>query len=132
MENKVIYSSTQEVEMLKNGQRDSKEVFIAEIFGKECFFLEEYFNSVSEAFKFPTIAKGFSGYHDWIRDLSWIEEKEIILIIHDFSLFLGSDSTLKDIIVDDFKQIILPWWDAEVMDCVVGGERRLMKVYLEN
>ncbi|MDE5967355.1 MAG: hypothetical protein K2G89_11055 [Lachnospiraceae bacterium] len=48
------------------------------------------------------------------------------------ALFLGSHSTLKDIIVNDFRQTTLPWRDAEVVDCEVGGERRLMKVYLEN
>ena len=37
---------------------------------------------------------------------------------------------MRDIILD-FDEIILPWWEEKVEEHMVGGQRKVFKVYLE-
>ena len=44
---------------------------------------------------------------------------------------LSDEPKLKKIILDDFEEIILPWWEKEVVGHMVGGTPRGFLVYLE-
>jgi len=130
MINKIIYTSTQEMKEVKSKLERSNETYIVEIEGEQCLYLKDYLNLMSSFFRFPIKAKGLDGYNDWMRDLSWLNKKQIIIIINNFQEFLQKDVTSKEAILEDFTQMILPWWESEVIDCVVGGETKKMLVYL--
>ncbi|WP_367566760.1 hypothetical protein [Lacrimispora sp.] len=130
MINKIIYTSTQEMKEVKSKLGRSNETYIVEIEGEQCLYLKDYLNLMSSFFRFPIKAKGLDGYNDWMRDLSWLNKKQIIIIINNFQEFLQKDVTSKEAILEDFTQVILPWWESEVIDCVVGGETKKMLVYL--
>ena len=79
--------------------------------------------------KLPEMKLGW--YNDCINDLMWIEQKEIVLIIHNYDLLLIDNLKLKNDIMADFEEIILPWWEEEVVGHMVGGVPRKFLVYLE-
>ena len=88
---------------------------------------------MAEAFAFPNklpeMKRGW--YNDYINDLMWIEQKEIVLIINNYDLMLVDNLKLKNDIMADFEEIILPWWEEEVVGHMVGGMPRKFLVYLE-
>lgn len=130
MINKIIYSYDQEMQEVKSKLEQNDETYIIEIEGGECLYLKDYLNLISDFFHFPIRAKGLDGYNDWMRDLSWLNKKKIIIIINDYQKFLQKDISSKEVIIEDFNELILPWWESEVVDCVVGGETKKMLVYL--
>lgn len=44
--------------------------------------------------------------------------------------FFQHEPELKNEIILDFKEIILPFWQEEVVDIVVGGKEKSFMVYL--
>ena len=111
--------------------KKKQNVWIAEIDGSKVPTWEDYAHEIEKVFRFPTPCdKSMDSYLDWIRDLSWIDDQEFVLIIRNFSLFLKDDLTTKNEIIDDFKEIILPWWETEVEQCVVGGKAKPFNIYL--
>lgn len=130
MENRIIYTSDKEITEVSERLKQDDKTYVVEIEGKKCSYLPDYLNLISNLFQFPIKAKGLDGYNDWMRDLSWINKKQIVIIIYNFQQFLQKDISSKTAILEDFNEIILPWWESEVVDCVVGGEIRRMLVYL--
>ena len=102
------------------------------ISGAECLCLNDYLNQVYEKLSFPPIdvRQSLDSYFDWIRDLQWLSRDEIIFVITDFDIFLVNDSVHKRIIIDLFKNEILPWWEYKVKNHVVDGTTRKFNVYL--
>lgn len=132
MVNQIIFSSAEKVEDVKSVLEQGDETFIAEIEGGECLYLADYLNLMSNLFQFPIKAKGLDGYNDWMRDLSWLNKEQIIIIIKNFSQFLQRDALSRKAIIEDFNELILPWWESEVIDCVAGGKTKKMFIYLIN
>ena len=64
-----------------------------------------------------------------MTDLSWVKEDSIILIVANANVFLKEDLQLKNTIIKDFQEYLLPFWDSEVVDTVVGGKKRNFSVY---
>ena len=128
MENQIYYISKIEYERLSFNATDN--LFI--ISGAECLCLNDYLNQVYEKLSFPPIdvRQSLDSYFDWIRDLQWLSRDEIIFVITDFDMFLVNDSVHKRIIIDLFKNEILPWWEYEVKNHVVDGTTRKFNVYL--
>ncbi|KQL34056.1 hypothetical protein AN960_20570 [Bacillus sp. FJAT-25509] len=69
-------------------------------------------------------------YLDWIRDLDWIEKDSFAIVIYNYNDFLNTELELKDIIINTFKDTILPFWEEEVERVVVEGKAKSFKVYL--
>lgn len=130
MENRIIYISYKEIEEVRHNLKQDGESYIVEIEGEKCLYLTQYLDLMSSHFQFPIKAKGLDGYNDWLRDLSWINKKQIIIIINNFQQFLKKDNSSKMAIIQDFDEVILPWWESEVVNCVVGGTPKKMLVYL--
>lgn len=88
---------------------------------------------MANAFVFPHVLPEMKigWYNDYICDLTWIEQKEILLLIHDYDLMLVDDLKTKKYIIADFEEIILPWWEGEVVGHMVGAEPRKFLIYLE-
>lgn len=125
--NQIYQITNKEIEKIK---MDCLETYIVDIDGGKILNLSQFLDIMTEKFKFPIPSKSLDSYLDWIRDLSWIDSQEFMLIIRNFSLFLKDDLTTKNEIIDDFKEIILPWWETEVEQCVVGGKAKPFNIYL--
>ena len=129
MKNKIYYISSKKMQYLKTEFNKKKDVFIVEIDGNLIQDEGEFLDVMTEKFKFPYHVNGFDGYLDWIRDLEWLGREEYILIISNFSNFIKRNDSLKKIIIEDIEDIILPWWEKEVEDCVVEGKAKSFNVY---
>jgi hypothetical protein len=124
---------------------------LVELQGKELRTWEQYATEIGKKLKFPEMYQKLrkehivDSYHDWLRDLSWYEQtEEYAIIIYDYSQFLkdergnirqgcfGNYSINKDMIICGFVDTILPWWEYEVEQCVVGGKAKPFNVYLIN
>ncbi|MBQ6945250.1 MAG: hypothetical protein IJN43_13120 [Ruminococcus sp.] len=69
-------------------------------------------------------------YEDWLTDLSWVKQNSIILIIKNYSKLLIEYSESKEYIMNNFKNVILPWWEKDVVMYMVGGRKRDFNIYL--
>lgn len=133
MNNKLVYITKDEAERIKNHALNNEDVFFAEIEGGKIRTEADYVQEMSNAFAFPhelPVMK-IGWYNDYISDLMWIEQKDIVLLIHNYDLMLCDEQKLKKNILDDFEEIILPWWEGEVVGHMVGGMPRGFMVYLE-
>ncbi len=128
MQNKIVYISAEKMDVIQQELQLREDVFIAEIDGKECTDMFQYLEIMSNIFNFPMKSTGWDSYNDWIRDLDWIEKEEFAIIINDFTKI--PDLELKEHIIKNFEETVLPWWESEVLECVVEGETKKMMVYL--
>lgn len=133
MNNKIISVTTNEIEEIKANIMQSKNVFLAEIEGSKIKTEKDYVRAMADAFAFPyeLPEMNIGWYNDYINDLMWIEQKSIVLIIHDYDLMLADNQKIKKLIIEYFEEITLPWWEGEVVGHMVGGEPRSFLVYLE-
>ena len=133
MNNKLVYITKDEAEQIKNHALNNEDVFFAEIEGAKVRTEADYVQEMSNVFTFPheLPAMKIGWYNDYICDLMWIEQKNIVLIIHEFDLMFCDEPKLKQIIMEDFEEIILPWWEGEVVGHMVGGTPRGFLIYLE-
>ena len=128
--NDIIHISKQKEQEILSLLKQDQNTFYVIINGKHVRTLPEYLKVMSEEFSFPIPNKGVDGYMDWIEDLTWIEQENIVLFIEDFSHFLEEDPSRKTQMIELFRDKILPWWDGEVERYVVEGEKRSFQVYL--
>lgn len=86
----------------------------------------DFFVSIEMALKFPGACEGlFSRFDDWITDLGWINQGTgICIAINSFSEFLADDKETKAMIMEDFEEDILPFWETEVASVVKNGTPR--------
>ena len=72
--------------------------FIAEAYDKLFFPNPQYAN--------------WDAYNDWMRDLSWIDEKHIVIIVSSWNKFLKNGG--KEEFICDLDEDILPYWEEEL------------------
>ena len=132
MNNLIFNITKEEINKIKSESKDK--VFIAEIDGDKINCWEDYWAAMSKLFSFPELPAymkpDYHSYYDIMTDLSWIDTDSIILIINKFTLFLKGEHALKDDIIKDFKDYLLPFWAEEVERTVVGGKTKSFCVYL--
>ncbi|BBI33836.1 barstar family protein [Cohnella abietis] len=130
IENKVLETNIANIYSIKSDLLNNK-YHIAEISGAYIQTWEEYVTEIQSKFIFPTACiDSMDRYLDWIRDLDWLGKDGYALIIYDFSEFLKNAPKLKQEIVADFTDIILPFWQEEVEEVVVGAKAKAFMVYL--
>ena len=134
MKNKIVYITKKTAELIHADAIRNNNIYIAEIDGREIHTEEDYVRAAVTAFAFPhelpTMKIGW--YNDYIMDLMWIKPEEVVFIIHNYDLMLVDHPKLKHDIMSDFRDIILPWWEGEVVGHMVGGKPRKFTVYLES
>ena len=134
MKNNIVYVDKEEAEKIKTNFLNCQNVFLAEVDGSNINSEEEFVLQMSRAFMFPHELQWLKlgWFVDYIRDLMWIDEnKEIVLLIDNFERMLLDDKKLKKRIIHEFVEIILPWWEEDVIGHMVGGKTRKFMVYLE-
>jgi len=130
MKNKIYNVKYEDFTETENTLREDETLFVAEIDGREIKNLEDYFIKAYNIFDFPTPSKNFASYSDWIGDLDWLEKDGYALIIYNYNEFLKEDLSSKDVVIENFRNIILPWWETEVEKYVVEGKAKPFNVYL--
>lgn len=130
MENKIIHITSNEFKLVQKILARNDQVFLAEIEGKGIATLSEYFLAISDLCHFPIPARSWDGYEDWMTDLTWIDKKNIVIVIKNFQNFMHSETSSKNKVIKNFQNSIIPWWERDVMKYVVHGEFKTFKVYL--
>ena len=130
MKNEVIYTNSEEMRQIKLNSLSDGATFLAEIDGKSINNLEQYLVQISDLFKFPMPSRSLDSYCDWMRDLEWFEVEGYALVIYNFKNLFIDEPSMKETILEDFEELILPWWQEEVERCVVGGKAKSFNVYL--
>jgi hypothetical protein len=132
-ENKVQTIKSDELNQIKKDLMEKPDVFVVEIQGATIQSWEDYILEIQTKFKFPTSClDSMDRYEDWIRDLSWLEKEEYVLIINQYQQLLSNDQKLKEIIISSFVDTVLPFWQEEVERVVVEGKAKSFMIYLVN
>lgn len=107
--------------------------YIFTIDGNKVSTKKEFFDAVETLFSFPTSCKNkVSRFDDWMMDLSWLDsDRGICIVIDSFEHFLRDDPEFKDLVMDDFRQDILPFWEETVLTTVKDGKTRKMDVVID-
>lgn len=107
--------------------------YIFTIDGNKVSTKKEFFDAVEILFSFPTSCKNkVSRFDDWMMDLSWLDsDRGICIVIDNFEHFLRDDLEFKDLVIDDFRQDILPFWEETVLTTVKDGKTRKMDVVID-
>lgn len=150
MKNEIINVTKEEAKVIKKNAIQDKDTYFAEIDGSSIKTAADYAQAMAEAFVFPLLktkadyvqaidddfplrwSEAILGWYiDDMTTLIWIEQSDIILIMHNYEQMLADNIELKERIISDFEEIILPWWEGEVVGCMVGGAPKKFLVYLE-
>ncbi|MBD5542334.1 MAG: barstar family protein [Lachnospiraceae bacterium] len=133
MYNKIFYITKDEAETIKMSAMENQDVFFAEIAGDKIRTEEDYVQAMADNFLFPheLPEKKMGWYNDYICDLMWIKQEHIIMLIHNYDLMLIDNLKLKSEIIADFEEIILPWWEGEIVGHMVEGKPKGFRIYLE-
>lgn len=107
--------------------------YIFTIDGNKVSTKKEFFDAVETLFSFPTSCKNkVSCFDDWMMDLSWLDsDRGICIVINSFEHFLRDDPEFKDLVMDDFRQDILPFWEETVLTTMKDGKTRKMDVVID-
>ena len=134
MSNKIVCITKCEADIIKEDIKENENIFFAEIFGDKINKEEDFVKAMVETFVFPNELPEMKlgWYNDYITDLMWIKQKEIVLIIRNYELMLANDLKIKEIIMTDFKEIILPWWEELIVGHMAGGIPKKSIIYIEN
>ncbi|GHU53563.1 hypothetical protein FACS1894132_06050 [Clostridia bacterium] len=135
LQNKIELISFAEFSKISDSIKSDTNNYLVELDGDKILYLYDYLNTISEKLNFPLLENyklNLDGYYDWITDLSWIEQSNIFILIYNFENFLIEQIDIKEKIVNLFKKDILKFWDTDVVNCVVGGQKRAFSVYLIN
>lgn len=107
--------------------------YIFTIDGNKVSTKKEFFDAVEILFSFPTSCKNkVSRFDDWVMDFSWLDsDRGICIVIDNFEYFLRDDPEFKDLVMDDFRQDILPFWEETVLTTVKDGKTRKIDVVID-
>ena len=75
----------------------------------------DWLYSMAELFMFPVYTE--NGNIPWFRGAF---ENEM----------LRNEPEVKEYVMNNLKDTVLPWWESEVVNCVVEGKRKSFNVYL--
>jgi hypothetical protein len=110
---------------------DTDSVFVVELDGDKIPKFLDYFYLMREIFKFPPIdlRPSLDGYHDWMCDLE-SDKDGFLIVIRNYNKFLSRDKKAKQEVLRLFTDRILPWWEKDIIECVVDGEPKSFNVIL--
>lgn len=134
MKNRISYISKKEAAALKESISGDDDIFFVEADGAEIQSEEDYVREMEIRLRVPYGLPPklvLDWYVDDITRCTWIKENKIVVLIHHFDSMLVNDPKIKQRILDDFNEIILPWWEGEIVGHLVGGEPKAFLVYLE-
>lgn len=102
--------------------------WLAELDGRCIQTEEELVLALKDAFLLPN-AHHWDAILDWLTDLDWLEKESYVLVIHHFQDFLCQNIAVKERFMSYLSEDVLPFWESDVTDCVVGGYPKRFQVY---
>jgi len=133
MKNQIINISKNEYQKIKEGI-DLSSTFLAEIDGSQIKTVSELFEALAQAYDFQTLngtwGKNWAAFDDLMTDLDWIPFNNHILSIKHYDELLSSYPAEKSRFIHYLKNSVLPYWEEEVLQCVVEGQAKEFTVYL--
>ena len=127
MKNEIFQISSLELKQIKKEIFDNENLKLSVLDGNVIKSRTDFANLLKDMFHLPMDnVISFDAFLDWMRDLDWIYEESIAVIIYNFSII---ECSVKEEIKESFK-IILNFWDDEVERVVMGGKKRRFNVYL--
>ena len=82
-------------------------VFIAFLDGEKCAVLAHFYEEIAKALNFPAyFQSNFDSLDECLNDLSWISEKEIQLLIFNYSDFLFEEPHYLEVVNSIFANAI--------------------------
>ena len=131
LENKII-RTTEEIFLKELSEISAMyNVLIVDIHGEKIQTWNNFIEIIEKSFQFPTTCSdSMDRYLDWIRDLSWFDNDAYVIKIKNSDQFLINNNKLRDEILYDLEEVVLPFWETEIEEVVVNGKRKLFRVYL--
>jgi hypothetical protein len=83
--------------------------------GKNIQSYSDYLDCIWKQLEFPEEQHNWDAYLDWMRDLSWLKEKKISIIITNFKSFLNKEKDGIKTFVLDFETVIFPFWNKDAI-----------------
>ena len=75
----------------------------------------------------------WDAYLDWMRDLSWIDEKEINIVVMNYKSLFKDDFVYHLYFVPDFENIIFPFWEKSAKEIFIDDKyMKTIKLYCVN
>ena len=131
IKNEIKSINSKNLDLLKSKLLRDNKVLVVELAGDKIQSWVDYVSEVQSKFSFPTpCTDSVDRYLDWIRDLEWLEQEKVVMIINHFSEFCKENPSMKNEIMQDFEETILPFWQDEVREEFAGGEPRSFMVYI--
>lgn len=91
--------------------------YVAEIDGAKCKTLDAFLEEAWSALKFPqTQKKSLDDYTSNLKDLSWIKEDVVTILIKNYEELLSEHARLKPLFSLGFKNTIFPYWKGKGKD----------------
>jgi hypothetical protein len=76
----------------------------------------DYLKLIYSELNFPNENCNWDAYLDWMRDLSWINEQSITIVVENYHLFLQEDIRYKEFFIADFVDTIFPFWEHDAIE----------------
>ncbi|MBC2000707.1 barstar family protein [Listeria marthii] len=128
IKNEILRVNTIDIlELEKNAKKN--ECYIVNIQGDNIQTKKSFLELMAEKFLLPD-SIGWDSFTDWMTDLSWLDNPCFCIIIKDYTDFLKKDTESKEIVMEIFKEDILPFWENGITQTVVEGKPCSFKVYL--
>ncbi len=129
MTNKIYYTTEEEFEKIFREKELRRNSFIVEINGSEIQTWPAFLAKMTEAFNLPP-SSNTNAYLDWMRDMDFIKWESTCVVIKEYSQMIKDNQRLKELVIRDFSDFILPWWEGEIIGHMVGGKPQRFVLYL--
>ena len=135
MKNEIINISETQIELIKL-KVNPNETFLVELDGNNIQNEKQLFDVMEKEYDLHTLngtwGRNWAAFDDLMTDLDWIDYDKHILTIFSFKTFMSKDLNGKRLFLEYFEDSILPFWEEEVLHCVVDGKTKEFTVYLIN
>ncbi len=132
MNNRIINIDSNEYQIIR--KQIESDTFLVELDGNNIQNERQLFDVMEKAYNLHTLngtwGKNWAAFDDLMTDLDWIGYDKYILTIFSFKSFMSKDLNGKRLFLEYFKESILPFWEEDVLHCVVEGKAKEFTVYL--
>jgi len=131
MKNMIYKVETKQSKIIQKELEMDKNIYVVTINGRNLQNWNSFLDKMIDEFKLPMKEhKNVNAYLDWMRDLEWLDKEGYALFIKNYKDFMQGNLDIKKDIIDDFENYILPFWESEVEQVVVGGKAKKFNIYL--
>ena len=96
--------------------------------GKTAMTSSDFLRCIWEQLDFPDSPNyNWDAYLDWMRDLSWISEKSISILILNFESFLSKEPNELKSFSSDLEEIVFPFWRDDAL-CIYENRDALKDI----